>query len=165
MHARCLFGPGSTWSSSPMMVPTPLILLVFNIPCTRLIWITRRSELDLNPRPETRGAEGNITPAKSWSSGLHEWPRAARRTAPSWLGRCLRGGRWLPAVSTQESEQKAAWLAAGGTSEAGMLRLPIIFVKKIDDVLRQRKLPSREMQWCISQRLGMRGTSESKEGA
>ena len=31
---RCLVGPGSTWTSSPKMVPTPLILLGTSPPCT-----------------------------------------------------------------------------------------------------------------------------------
>ena len=33
-HARCLFGPGSTWTSSPKILPTPLILFGSSPPCT-----------------------------------------------------------------------------------------------------------------------------------
>ena len=32
--ARCLVGPGSTWTSSPKLVPTPLIFLGTSPPCT-----------------------------------------------------------------------------------------------------------------------------------
>ena len=32
-NARCLFGPGNTWTSSPKMVPTPLILFGTSPPC------------------------------------------------------------------------------------------------------------------------------------
>ena len=34
LHTRRLFGPGSTWTSSPKMVPTPLILFGKNTPCS-----------------------------------------------------------------------------------------------------------------------------------
>ena len=36
-HARCLFFPGSTWTSSPKLVPTPLILFGSSPPCTRTV--------------------------------------------------------------------------------------------------------------------------------
>ena len=32
-NARCLFGPGSTWTNNPKLVPTPLILFGTSPPC------------------------------------------------------------------------------------------------------------------------------------
>ena len=41
-QARCLFGPGSTWTSSPKFVPTPLILFGSSPPCTGSVLLSVR---------------------------------------------------------------------------------------------------------------------------
>jgi hypothetical protein len=45
LNARCLFGPGRTWTSSPKLVPTPLILFGTSQPCSSCYsgtdWATR----------------------------------------------------------------------------------------------------------------------------
>jgi hypothetical protein len=42
---RCLFGPGSTWTSSPKMVPTPLILFWMNSPSPVRSWFASWARL------------------------------------------------------------------------------------------------------------------------
>ena len=65
LNARCLFGPGSTWTSSPMLVPTPLILLGTSPPCIGgqiEHSYTRKRRLKRSKKAATKAAPTDKTP-------------------------------------------------------------------------------------------------------